>query len=342
MDSDDSHTKQAVFSLNENTDTALIQKISKETAEKVNDSDPNFADQIGSSIREMITQDLSEIRSEIHTTEHFYKSEIKMDDDQLKVIVRDRTDEHAELVEERDRFKLAKVQHFIGKKITDYTHHFNNYLAVIIGNLEIFLINNQFDPEKINFLISESKKESKICENIMKMILPAAHQLEDIYITDSLDTVTNTLEVIYKKENISIQKDYSPNLPKVYGDNFSLRLLWFNLLVNSYESIKEKGEQGIITISVAPYENKIRVPYDNIEVKIKDNGKGMDKEMLKLWKCLEPGYVTRKKEGHGIGRKTFCEAIEQHNIAYSIESKAEKGTQFSFYFKRVEEDFNPK
>lgn len=91
-----------------------------------------------------------------------------------------------------------------------------------------------------------------------------------------------------------------------------------NLLKNAAEAIeqkqeKKKGFEGKIEINLNKYDS------NNVEIKIKDNGVGFDKDMLD--RIFEP-YVTTKPKGTGLGLSIVKKIVEDHGGKIEILSES--------------------
>lgn len=66
---------------------------------------------------------------------------------------------------------------------------------------------------------------------------------------------------------------------------------------------------------------------------VKDNGKGMSKEMAKKIERGEEVGAT-KKEGHGVGMQQIMGIIKAMNGKVKIESNKEKGQKLYLHFQK--------
>ena len=92
--------------------------------------------------------------------------------------------------------------------------------------------------------------------------------------------------------------------------------LAINILKNSVEAIP-KNKEGIISINEKLKNNQIIIT-------IKDNGEGMNKEVLD--KIKEPFYTTKSK-GTGLGVSLSNQIIKAHEGALNYESKEKEYTK---------------
>ncbi|MDR1104562.1 MAG: ATP-binding protein, partial [Endomicrobium sp.] len=88
-----------------------------------------------------------------------------------------------------------------------------------------------------------------------------------------------------------------------------------------------EGKKGEIKVEVRVGEE--------VEIRVKDNGKGMPKEMAeKLMKGEEIG--TTKKGGNGIGMQQVRGVIKEMRGKIKVESKEGEGTEFILTFPKAE------
>jgi signal transduction histidine kinase len=96
-----------------------------------------------------------------------------------------------------------------------------------------------------------------------------------------------------------------------------------NIIKNSVESIKEKGE--------------IKIDYEvnngRLKLVIADNGSGIDKKHLK--KVFEPFYTTKEK-GMGLGLFLARYLLELNNGKIELFSEEGKGTKAVITFENYE------
>jgi len=66
------------------------------------------------------------------------------------------------------------------------------------------------------------------------------------------------------------------------------------------------------------------IEHNQLKIKIKDNGKGMDKETLK--KVLDPFYTTKTVRRVGLGLSLFAQTVKEAEGKIEIKSELKKGT----------------
>ncbi|MBK8943956.1 MAG: HAMP domain-containing histidine kinase [Ignavibacteriae bacterium] len=108
----------------------------------------------------------------------------------------------------------------------------------------------------------------------------------------------------------------------IFGDPNQIEQVVLNLISNSMDAIKENG---IINVMInLSEENKI-------QLKISDNGIGIDQESLE--KIFSPFYTNKDSgKGTGLGLYIVQNICKNHNAEIICESKINEGTTFTITF----------
>ena len=90
-----------------------------------------------------------------------------------------------------------------------------------------------------------------------------------------------------------------------------------SLIQNAVEAIEGKGEVWI----------KTWVDGDCVKISVKDNGKGIDEDVLP--KIFDPFFTTKPVgSGQGLGLATAHQIVEMHSGSIDVQSERGKGTEF--------------
>lgn len=110
-------------------------------------------------------------------------------------------------------------------------------------------------------------------------------------------------------------------------EDLSLHIL--DIAENSIEAQAKKIEIRIL-------ENDEK---DLLSLEIIDNGRGMDREVIK--KVLDPFYTTKKTRRFGLGLSLLAEAAKAANGQFKIDSKPGQGTRIKATFQSSHIDTKP-
>ncbi|MCK9224325.1 MAG: ATP-binding protein [Candidatus Muirbacterium halophilum] len=211
----------------------------------------------------------------------------------------------------------------LGQLYLGITHEINNPNTFIYGNSELIelylddikaenikneeiLLNLKNIKESIREIKTGSERISNIVRNLKLLSRFDYSKISDINLKDViLDAINVTNYNI--KNNATIDFKYTENTDFIVKGNYDEMLqVFINTILNASQSFDQKRKikdlrrfQGNISISLLKSDN-------NILVKIKDNGIGIEKENLK--KVFDPFFTTKSSEGTGLGL----------NIVYSI------------------------
>lgn len=143
-----------------------------------------------------------------------------------------------------------------------------------------------------------------------------------IFINEIIDTVITNVALPAEEKNISIITDY-PEKYRVYADKDQVSLIIRNILTNA---IKFTAPKGTITV-------KTKQEIGVVRICITDTGVGIPEKNMALILSdtnFYSTYGTNKEKGTGLGLKLCKSFIEENNGTFSIESKPNKGSCFSF------------
>lgn len=136
-------------------------------------------------------------------------------------------------------------------------------------------------------------------------------------INDILNKIIKMTQDRFASKKINLEIDLFSDLRKTYCSEDELTQVFLNIIFNAVDAIHH---DGIILIKTIQDEN-------NIIITIKDNGKGMTKEVQE--KIFQPFFSTKvKKGGTGLGLAISLKIIKRHNGVLTLNSEKDKGTTF--------------
>ena len=143
--------------------------------------------------------------------------------------------------------------------------------------------------------------------------------LQDVDIHKGLESTLTMLQHKLKEADVTIVREYDPNLPQINAIGNELNQVWTNLIDNAIDGI---GKQGTITIRTKNEGNS------QILIEVMDNGsRGIPKEVQSH--IFEPFFTTKELgKGTGLGL----------SISHRIITQTHKG-DISFYSRPGETRF---
>ena len=126
-----------------------------------------------------------------------------------------------------------------------------------------------------------------------------------------LDSTLNMLKYQLRQKNVSLIRDYAPDLPQIRGQVSSLNQVWTNLLDNAIDALPAQG--GEITL-------RTHREGDFVRVFLIDNGSGIPDNILPH--IFEPFYTTKQAgAGSGLGLDIAQRIIQQHDGRLEVSSR---------------------
>ena len=206
-----------------------------------------------------------------------------------------------------------------GEMAGDIAHEINNYLAVLMGNVELFpRLLKKGDPEQITrkLGVMHTALQNIACLSDGLLDGPSdTLRFEPASMGQIVDSVIGFLKPQNKFDTVEIFKNVDPNLPVVYVDTPQVQQLLVNLVYNAAEALGEKTGERVIQVSVSSVEIDERPA---VKIVVRDNGAGVvpDKEHL-----LFKSRFTTKPRGHGIGLITCRKIADNHGGTISYERR---------------------
>jgi len=271
--------------------------------------------------------DKTELLARVHSLLHFYtgfiekQRELEELNDALEEKVKERT---AELEREQEKKIFDTKLASIGKLSAGITHEINTPLAYIKGNMELL----EMDMESIqdSTLKNNLKRTTDIIVdgiNRIAMIIEAMREISQKNdkrkeSTNIYHTLIVSLRMIFNRSkhicNIYINDNlFSMETEKNVEEFITMcnaqriEQVWIILLNNALDAL---------SISESDFSRryiKINLEKDseNIKITFKDNGGGINEEIID--KIFEPFVSTKTHSGMGIGLNVANNIISEHN-----------------------------
>ena len=146
------------------------------------------------------------------------------------------------------------------------THEIKNPLSVIKGYLDMYDISNINHSKKYIPIIKEEVDRTILLLNDFLCINKLNMDLDILDINYLLEQLINSLNILFKKNNIKLNNKIDDSEIYINGDYNRLTQVFINIFKNSVEAIESNGE-----IELTDY-----IEDNNVIIKIKDNGIGIN------------------------------------------------------------------
>ena len=209
----------------------------------------------------------------------------------------------------------AGVAHEVNTPLTGVS----SYTQMLLGMIP------ETDPK--HALLLKVQKQTERASNIAGNLLNfsrvgSATEFAEIDVNKTLNDTLQLLELQLRKSNVEVVKNYSENLPKVYGNSGKLQQVFTNLILNARDAMFDNGRIVLTT----KFEDE-----NSIIVEVSDNGMGIESE--NLGKIFDPFFTTKGVgNGTGLGLAVTYGIVQEHSGTIKVTSEIGEGTTFRLEF----------
>ena len=218
------------------------------------------------------------------------------------------------------REKLATL----GQLLTGIAHEINNPLTAVTGYAELLLAESLPAAlrEKTARLRLEAERAGRIVRSLLVFARGAGAERQPVHVAEMLTRALALRAYEFKIENISVEREFSPDVPRVSADPTQLQQVFLNLLLNAEQAIRTQRQHGTISLRTRWEPSKERVL-----VEIGDDGPGIPAAVLPH--IFDPFFTTKTTpEGTGLGLSISHAIVREHGGELSVESEPGRGATF--------------
>jgi two-component system, sporulation sensor kinase E len=244
------------------------------------------------------------------------------------MLVRDLTRTRAEAQETLESERLnaltllaAGVAHEIGNPLNSLDIHLQ-----LLGRKMKKLPPASRKPleEHLDTAREEIRRLDAILKQFLSAVRPTAPRRERTDLNDVLHDTLRLLEPELASRHIAVELDLQSSLPPAEVDAGQFQQVFYNLLRNAYQALRETEGHLIVRTFANDYEYRIT---------IEDNGSGISPEHMGA--IFEP-YRTTKASGSGLGLLIVRRIVREHGGEIEIESEEGRGTRIIVFMPRGE------
>ena len=222
----------------------------------------------------------------------------------------------------------------LGQLSAGLAHEIRNPLSTIKGSAEMLLKNVDADGavahEMAGFISSEVDRTNALVTRFLDFARPLALRLEKTEITEVIDEAVAEVEKHTPPLDVSIYKNYSPDIPPFLLDRQLIERVLYNLLLNAAQA---SPPQGSVTVKTRQVDSRGRT----VEIDVIDRGSGIapkDRESI-----FNP-FFTTKSSGVGLGLAIVSKIVDEHGGQITVESEPGAGSVFRVFLPIRENNGN--
>jgi PAS domain S-box-containing protein len=242
-----------------------------------------------------------------------------------------------------EQLRQSQKMEAVGKLTGGVAHDFNNLLQVISGNLQLLqrdVMTNERALRRVQNAIGSVNRGAKLASQLLAF---ARRQPLQPLVLDLGRLVRGMDDLLRRSlgEDIQVEADLSGGLWNTFADPNQLENVLLNLAINARDAMSGSGTLRLAASNAVLDEEYARshpevVPGAYVRLSVSDTGAGMSPEVME--RAFEPFFTTKPEgRGTGLGLSMVYGFVKQSGGHIELESELGKGTTFTLYLPRTEQ-----
>jgi len=214
----------------------------------------------------------------------------------------------------------------LGEIVSGIAHELNNPLTSIMGYAQLLLGHGLAGPQlaEARNVYQEADRARRIVKNLLYFARENKPERSAVDLNEIVERTLALRGYELKVENIQVQCDLAPGLPKTMADPYQLQQVVLNLLVNAEQALTEKGREGHIQVRTHHLKNETG---SRISLEVSDDGPGISPEIAP--RIFDPFFTTKAPGiGTGLGLSIVYGIVRQHEGDVTFEGQPGRGARF--------------
>lgn len=217
--------------------------------------------------------------------------------------------------------EVKKSLALAGEISAHLAHEIRNPLAAISGSVQVLRNELALSDEQrdlMNIVVDESDRVSQSIEQYLNLASPGKQTFMAV---DLSQVLKESIMLLQRSGELNgtyrVEGNYESAGIFCYGNSNQFKQIFWNLIKNA---LKAMPEGGALRIDLKQRKK------NEIEINIRDNGRGMAKEDKE--RLFEPFY-SGFKGGKGIGMAVVRRIVDDYNGKIQVSSELDKGTEIA-------------
>jgi signal transduction histidine kinase/ActR/RegA family two-component response regulator len=229
---------------------------------------------------------------------------------------------------EQERLRIDKLES-LGIMAGGIAHDFNNILTIILGNIELVVLEIKKSDKSLDLLL-EAEQACQRAQHLAKQLLTFAKGgmpiKRPVHVSKVLqDVVPLALSGSNSAVEILIEEDVWP----VEIDEDQIHQVINNILINADQAMPDGGLITVKAKNLFLTATDVPLPEGNyVRFSFIDEGIGISQK--DLGKIFDP-YFTTKQFGNGLGLTAAFSIVKNHRGHISVDSDIGQGSSFHLY-----------
>ncbi len=214
----------------------------------------------------------------------------------------------------------------LGQLSAGLAHELRNPLGTMRGSAEMLVKSlpegNEIASELAGFISAEVDRINSLVTRFLEFARPLELKLQKAELTETCDRAVAQLQRDRAGGEVTIYKNYSPDVRPFEFDSELMERVVYNLILNAAQATPAGG---VVTM-------KTRLVDGMVEISVIDRGQGVDPKQME--NIFNP-FFTTKKDGIGLGLAIVSKIVDLHGGKITVESEQGKGSVFRVFLPFV-------
>ncbi|MFN2644520.1 MAG: ATP-binding protein [Burkholderiales bacterium] len=198
-------------------------------------------------------------------------------------------------------------------------HDLNNYLQVIMGNLEVLKRRREFTPEVVDAALAGTRSAAFLADRLLALGRLESYEPRALDLNRFLRELTEMLERTVG-DSVALEFELAADLRDVRADPRALQLALLELATNAREAMASGGRLMLRTA---------QAPAERVLLELVDNGRGMPRNARGTFEPLNVAARPGKPRALGLHLVEYC--MRAGGGRMELDSAPGTGTRVKLY-----------
>lgn len=231
-----------------------------------------------------------------------------------------------ERTEEQEQLKERLMA--LGQMAAGLAHEMRNPLASIKVTVGLLRKTLAVDPDvdrKLRAIMGDVQRLNQSVTDCLAFARPIRLDPRHVQINDVIEKVLNQTVLLEHTYPFEVVRRFAADLPKTWVDPHQLEIVFFNLINNAIDAVRQRHGTIVISTAVRRGSGPTR---DELIATVSDNGEGIPPD--RLTKVFLPFFTTKGK-GSGLGLANAKKIVDHLQGAIDVTSDPGRETRFSVH-----------
>jgi two-component system NtrC family sensor kinase len=192
----------------------------------------------------------------------------------------------------------------VGLLISGVAHELNNPLTAILGYVQLLETEpiGERAQDFVRKLYRQTQRTHRVVQNLLSFSRQRKPMQSRVDLRSVLEETLSQRDLDLKLNNVTVEREYDPQLPFIIGDALQLEQVFLNIINNAVDAIMDSAQSGNLKVRAYSEESQACIEF-------RDSGAGL-KDPTKIY---DPFYTTKKiGKGSGLGLSICYGIVKEH------------------------------